>query len=745
MTQTQPGDRIELEDIRLKGEGSSLTLELERFEVFAPDAHVILNDGRSARKISPSGGVHFKGRIQGMPESLAVINIDRRGKISGLIDVGGHVWSLETPQSNLDAKMALDDRELALEPDASQNKPFACGTNDLPVGSEISSATSLPIQQAIPPIAAELPTGQNYQARIAIETDYELYQKFNSLPAINTYIANLFAYVSSLYERENQVRLILGNVYLYSTASASPWSSVAWSFSSTSAGLDKFRTYWIQNRSTVTRSTAHFLSGRALGGGIAYINALCNTAYGYGLSASLSGNVSTNQTIWDTLVVAHEIGHNFGSPHTHDYHNIGGDAKPVDSCYLGGPNGPYSPGYLPGLNSLSGGAPGTGAGTIMSYCHVLSGGYTNVTMTFGKNHPYGIKAYRVNDLIGGSVASKAAAYPNCLPVISSTNPILSVVKTGTGNGTVSSNPTGINCGTACSAGFGQGTNVTLNQSPAVGSVFTGWSGACSGTAACSVTMDASKSVTATFVSTGYVLTVNKTGTGTVTSSPAGINCGTACTASYASGTQVTLTAIPLSGWQFSGWGGACSGTGSCVVSMNAAKSVSATFTQATARYTLSVTKSGSGTITSNPAGITCGTDCSETYNGGTNVTLTATPLSGWQFSGWGGACSGTGSCVVSMNATKSVSATFTQATARYTLSVSKTNYRYGTVRSTPTGINCGTTCANQTAYFSSGTTLSLTATPISGRRFSNWSGACTGSGACNIPMNNNKTVTAVFR
>ena len=78
----------------------------------------------------------------------------------------------------------------------------------------------------------------------------------------------------------------------------------------------------------------------------------------------------------------------------------------------------------------------------------------------------------------------------------------------------------------------------------------------------------------------YTLQVNKTGTGTVTSSPSGINCGSTCSASYASGTSVTLTAAAGSGYTFSGWSGSgvsCPGTGSCTVSMTAARSVVVAF------------------------------------------------------------------------------------------------------------------------------------------------------------------------
>ena len=153
---------------------------------------------------------------------------------------------------------------------------------------------------------------------------------------------------------------------------------------------------------------------------------------------------------------------------------------------------------------------------------------------------------------------------------------------GSGTGIVTSTPTGIDCGSSCTASYADGTVVTLSEQPATGYTFTGWNGACTGTASCTVTMNSAQSVSATFsaaVATNYTLTVTDTGsgTGTVTSSPAGINCGSTCSSSYASGTVITLTAQAASGSTFGGWSGACTGTGTCTVTMSAAQSVSATF------------------------------------------------------------------------------------------------------------------------------------------------------------------------
>ena len=163
--------------------------------------------------------------------------------------------------------------------------------------------------------------------------------------------------------------------------------------------------------------------------------------------------------------------------------------------------------------------------------------------------------------------------------------------------------------------------------------------------------------------TGYALSVSVSGSGTVTSSPAGINCPGSCVNQYSSGTSVTLGAAAASGWSFTGWSGACTGSGSCTVGMTQAQNVTATFTQTSTTFALSVSLSGSGTVTSSPAGINCPGTCINQFAGGTNVDLTATSASGWNFSGWTGACGGTGACSVGMSQAQNVTATFTQMVA----------------------------------------------------------------------------------
>ena len=249
----------------------------------------------------------------------------------------------------------------------------------------------------------------------------------------------------------------------------------------------------------------------------------------------------------------------------------------------------------------------------------------------------------------------------------STNFTLTVTVAGTGTGTVTSNPAGISCGATCSASFTSGAVVVLTAFPADGSTFAGWSGAgCTGTGTCSVTMSAAEAVTATFNTTAanVTLTVNKagTGTGTVASNPAGINCGATCSAGFASGTQITLTATAAAGSTFTGWGaGPCEGTGTCTFTITAATTVVANFAQSTNNFTLSVNEAGTGTgvVSSAPAGINCPTTCSASFASGTVVALTATAADGSTFAGWSGAgCTGTGGCSVTMSAAETVTATF---------------------------------------------------------------------------------------
>ncbi len=236
---------------------------------------------------------------------------------------------------------------------------------------------------------------------------------------------------------------------------------------------------------------------------------------------------------------------------------------------------------------------------------------------------------------------------------------------------------------------------------------------------------------------------NGAGTGTVASTPAGINCGGDCNERFPGGATVTLTATPSAGSLFTGWsGGGCSGTGSCAVSTTA--TVTATFNlPAPAPFTVAVNKNGTGagTVTAAPAGITCGADCVGTYPGGTRVTLTAAADAGSVFTGWnGGGCAGAGACVASTTAT--VTATFNVIpviSPPITVTVNKNGTGAGTLTSNPPGIDCGGDCIGT---YPGGTTVTLTPRATAGSIFAGWSGGCTGTSLCQVAST--VTVTATF-
>ena len=247
---------------------------------------------------------------------------------------------------------------------------------------------------------------------------------------------------------------------------------------------------------------------------------------------------------------------------------------------------------------------------------------------------------------------------------------LTVTKEGTGDGTVVSNPAGIECGGTCEAEFAKESKVTLTVSPDSESLFVSWKGCETGGVngrQCKVTMDKAKTVVAKFIQAYDVSVTRKgTGLGKISSTPSGILCLSNCSstsAKFKELTNVTLTAAPSKNFTFAGWSGDCVGTGTCVLSsLSEDKEVEAEFLEV-AKHVLSMSKKGGGqgTVKTNLPGINCGATCSSmgaAFYQGSEVELTQTPGKGSTFGGWSGDCSGTGTCKVTMSSAKSVEAEF---------------------------------------------------------------------------------------
>jgi len=235
------------------------------------------------------------------------------------------------------------------------------------------------------------------------------------------------------------------------------------------------------------------------------------------------------------------------------------------------------------------------------------------------------------------------------------------------------------------------------------------------------------------------------GSGSVTSNPAAIDCGATCSASFPAGSSITLTASPAAGSTFAGWtnAGSCTTNPVCTFTLNANTTVNAAFNPAPTA-SLTVTKSGGGTgsVSSAPAGISCGATCTATLTQG-SVTLTATPDAGATFNGWtnAGTCTTSPTCTFTLSADTTVTASFAPIPTS-ALTVSKAGGGTGTVTSSPAGINCGATC---NANIPNGS-VTLTAAPASGSNFTGWTnaGSCTTSLSCTFTLSANTTVTATF-
>jgi uncharacterized repeat protein (TIGR02543 family) len=258
--------------------------------------------------------------------------------------------------------------------------------------------------------------------------------------------------------------------------------------------------------------------------------------------------------------------------------------------------------------------------------------------------------------LGGNLASPAAGAQNMYVVMAL--PEYSLAVNVTGSGSVTKNPN--------QPGYLTGTSVTLTAVPSAGQQFTGWSGDATGTTnPLSVAMDANKSIMATFspVSpTQYTLEINVNGNGSVSKSPD--------QAAYNEGTSVSLTATSAAGQQFTGWGGDATGTTNPLnVIMSANKSITATFAPvAPAQYTLTVGVSGNGSVSKNPD--------QATYDNGTNVSLTATPAAGQQFTGWSGdASTTTNPLSVTVNSNKNITANFLPVSSALITNITATSGR----------------------------------------------------------------------
>jgi Divergent InlB B-repeat domain len=350
--------------------------------------------------------------------------------------------------------------------------------------------------------------------------------------------------------------------------------------------------------------------------------------------------------------------------------------------------------------------------------------------------------------------------------------IVAVNGTGTGTGSVTSSPSGISCTVTagvtsgvCSATFDAGASVTLIGGSSNSGSFDGFTGACTGgNCVIAVSSGVTSAVSAAFTAAPQRLTVaagaGSAGGGIITSSPTGVNCvlsgstssGT-CTAYFAAGTLVTLQETTTGNAVFAAWGGDCAST-PCQLTMSQGRTALAVFQ--TQGVTVTGGGTGNGLVTSVPAGISCtvnggvtGGTCATTFAPNTVVSLTSTPSGLSSFSGYTGGCSGT-TCTITMvpGNTASVTASFA-APPTLSLSAATGSQGGGTLSSSPSGLTCtlSNAAASGTCTFAYAlnTSVTVTQSPTSGSVFMNWAGACTGTGACVVPLSQSRIVQALYR
>jgi hypothetical protein len=237
----------------------------------------------------------------------------------------------------------------------------------------------------------------------------------------------------------------------------------------------------------------------------------------------------------------------------------------------------------------------------------------------------------------------------------------------TGPGEIVSTAGSAPCRSSCTEDHPWGNSVTVTAVPDPEHVFTGWTGACKGVAPCTIRMAGHRTVGATFVRRAQILTVTKSlethASGTVTSDPEGIACGTDCSQSYQRHHEIDLTAVAGPRSEFMGWSGGCTGTDpTCSVVMSQDKTVTARFELTQYRVRVEKSGSGSGRVTSSPAGINCGDECLAMFPDETPITLTADPASDSVFRGFGPPCGDALTCTFTPTEDTEVHARFKLAT-----------------------------------------------------------------------------------
>jgi hypothetical protein len=434
---------------------------LTRFDVYAPDARIYADNGKTRTEVPRSRLLFFRGQAENDPETRVFVAVDpAAATLSGVTALADGTLQEIRPLREAQLQSMLAGDTVAALADGPGEEYLVGVAEPLP-GTQTGEAqvpltcdqTGAPLEflqnqaeaTTTEPIFAAAITSL-HSATIAVETDNELLNvKFggNATTATN-YIATLFAQMSVIYERDLLVRLLQGHTILR-TGTTDPYTSIG----TTVDKMMEFGNYWSANYSSVSRATAIMLSARGTAGaaGVAWIDVLCSKSNGYAYNQVFTSGTSVS--VSEVMIVAHEIGHNFGSPHTHCYN------PPLDNCYNTA-SGCYSGTKTCPVPTTINGVTGV-TGTLMSYCHL--GGIA--CATHNVFHPGTVALLqpkiqaRVNTCIfpvGGTPAA---------PTVSTVSPASGTTAGGT---VVTITGTGFQSGATVSFGGTNATAVTFNSS-----------------------------------------------------------------------------------------------------------------------------------------------------------------------------------------------------------------------------------------------------------------------------------------
>ncbi|MCF8239078.1 MAG: choice-of-anchor J domain-containing protein [Saprospiraceae bacterium] len=366
--------------LRLVGEnGKAFLLDLITHQVTSQDFQVNTSSGRIQGPASDEG-LHYQGIVRGMPGSLAAISLFK-GMVMGVINhpKWGQlvVGPLADDPLGRTVIYASDDLLLPFH--------FECGALDSPENHPSGN------QRAANP---------NNCVRIYFECEYDTYLEKGSVQNVVNFMTGIYNVVKTLYDNES-VNTIVSEIFVWDTPDN-------YATSSTIDALNSFRTF----RTTYNGDVAHLVSrGAPTGGGVAWLDVLCNSNYSYAYSYIYAYYSQFPTYSWTIEVITHEMGHNLGANHTHDcVWDVNGDGnanEAVDGC---GPAAGYggSPGGCPN------GPMPTNGGTIMSYCHLVNGVGINFNNGFGT-----LPGNRIRDRVyNGSCLSPCANCPITLDLTS---------------------------------------------------------------------------------------------------------------------------------------------------------------------------------------------------------------------------------------------------------------------------------------------------------------------------------------